>query len=56
MNNSSDEEQVNALRPVWQGLLDTVLNLQLDINIDGQLLKAFRDKVVAVTPNYQTLA
>lgn len=31
----------------WQGLLDTVLNLQLDISIDGQLLKAMRDRAVS---------
>jgi hypothetical protein len=27
--------------------LDTVLNLQLDISIDGQLLKAMRDRAVS---------
>lgn len=41
-----------ALRSIWQGLLDTVLNLQLDISIDGQMLKALRDRAVTI-PNYQ---
>ena len=33
----------------WQGLVDTVRNLQLDISIDGQLLKTLRDKAVGKT-------
>ena len=35
---------------VWQDLLDTVLNLKLDITIDAVMLKALRDRAVSHTP------
>ena len=33
LNNSSDEEQVNALRPVWQGVLVQVRTLLTTVTV-----------------------
>lgn len=49
---NSSEELKKEICSIWQGLMDTVVNLKLDISIDSQMLKTMRDRTAISKASY----